>query len=81
MERCFKEWKRVLVPGGKAFVVIGDGIVSKKPVPVGDIFVEIMEDMGMELTDRWIRNLQTTRKSFNQNARINREHLLLLKKR
>lgn len=80
MRMCFKEWQRILVPGGKAFIVIGDGIVSKKPVPVGDTFVEIMEALGLRLTDRWIRNLQTTKKSFNQNGRINKEHLLLFSK-
>ena len=80
MRQCFTEWKRVLVPGGKAFIVIGDGIVSKKPVAVGDMFVEIMKNLGIEPTDRWIRNLQMTRKSFNQNTRINKEHLLLFTK-
>ncbi len=80
MRQCFVEWKRVLVPSGRVFIVIGDGIVSKKPVAVGDMFVEIMKTLGIEYTDRWIRSLQMTRKSFNQNTRINKEHLLLFTK-
>ena len=80
MRQCFVEWKRVLVPSGKIFIVIGDGIVSKRPVAVGDMFIKIMNILGMESTGRWIRNLQMTRKSFNQNARIDKEHLLLFTK-
>ena len=57
MQKCFAEWQRVLTPDGKAFVVIGDGIVNKTPVPVGDKFVEIMEQLGLKTADRWIRTL------------------------
>jgi len=80
MQKCFKEWKRVLIPGGHAFIVIGDGIVSGKPVPVGDKFIELCEDIGLKFSKRWIRSLQKNKKSFNQHARIDKEHLLLLEK-
>jgi site-specific DNA-methyltransferase (cytosine-N4-specific) len=77
MENCFKEWTRVLKPGGKAIVLIGDSIVSGSPVPVGDRFVNIMEKLGFALHTRWIRNIQANRKSFNREARIQKEHVLL----
>lgn len=80
MYKCFREWTRVLVPGGHAFVVIGDGIVGGKPVPVGDTFIGLGEDAGLTFNERWIRSLLKEKKSFNQYARIDKEHLLLFKK-
>ena len=80
MSDCFKEWYRVLKPKAHTLIVIGDGIVSGKPVPVGDRFSEIMTEIGFTLDHRWIRNLKTNSKSFNQSARIKKEHLLLFRK-
>jgi len=80
MEICFQEWYRVLRRKGRALIVIGDGIVSGKPVPVADRFTELMSNIGLALEDRWIRNLKTNSKSFNQSARIQKEHLLLFRK-
>ena len=80
MTDCFREWTRVLKPGAHAFIVIGDAIVGGQAVPVADRFVEICQNLSFALTDRWLRNLQTSKKSFNQRARIKQEHLLLLKK-
>jgi len=80
MFECFEQWAHVLVSGGHAFIVIGDAIVNGKPVPVGDTFISLCEDIGLLFQQRWIRTLQKERKSFNQNARIDREHLLLFKK-
>lgn len=77
MEQCFTEWTRVLKTGGKALIVIGDSIVSGVPVPVGDRFVEIMKSQGFTLDTRWIRTIQANRKSFNRQARIQKEHILL----
>jgi len=81
LRMCMKEWERILEPRGRAFVVIGDSIVSGQFVPVGDTLVKIAKEIGLELESRWIRNLAATRKSFNKDARIKREHLLLFKKR
>lgn len=77
---CMTEWERILQPNGRAFVVIGDSIVSGKFVAVGDTLVKIGKEVGLKLEARWVRNLATTRKSFNKDARIKREHLLLFKK-
>jgi len=74
------EWKRVLKSGRRVLVIIGDAIVNKKFVPVGDKLAELAQEIGFELERRWVRNLDTKRKSFNQKARIKREHLLLFKK-
>ena len=46
MEKCFAEWYRVLHPGGRAFIVIGDAIVNGQPVPVADRFIEILMEIG-----------------------------------
>jgi DNA modification methylase len=77
MNVCFKEWYRILQNEGRVLVVIGDAIVQGNAVPVGDIFVELCEDIGFVCEKRWIRNLNTNKKSFNQRARINEEHLIL----
>ncbi len=79
LRTCMREWKRVLKQGARALVVIGDAIVSKKFVPVGDRLAEIGQEMGLNLERRWVRSLSTTKKSFNQSARIKREHLLLFR--
>ncbi|KAF5072916.1 DNA methylase [anaerobic digester metagenome] len=80
MEQCFGEWSRVLKKNGKALVVIGDAIVSGKPVHVADIFVEIAKKYGLSNPHWWIRKLDVNKKSFNQHARINMEHVLLFEK-
>lgn len=78
MEECFKEWYRVLRKGGRALIVIGDAIVSGKPVSVGDEFIKSAEDIGFDCENRWIRKIEKNRKSFNQKARIDEEHVILL---
>ena len=80
MEACFREWQRVLKPGGKSLIVIGDAIVGGQPIAAADQFIQILEALGLKLTKRWLRNLQTSKKSFNQKARISQEHLLLFQK-
>lgn len=81
MQLCFDEWRRVLKRGGRCLVVIGDAIVSKRPVPVADTYVELAKKSGLRLEDRWIRELQATKRAFNvRNSRITHEHVLLFKK-
>jgi site-specific DNA-methyltransferase (cytosine-N4-specific) len=81
MDICFSEWARVMRPGAKCVLLIGDAIVSKHPVPVADRFVELLEAHGVALQKRWVRELQATRRSFNvKNSRISHEHVLLLEK-
>lgn len=80
MEKCFLEWRRVLKKKGKAIIIIGDSIVSGKPIPVGDAFITINEKIGLELKKRWIRTIKANKKSFNREARIQEEHVLLFEK-
>jgi DNA modification methylase len=81
MDACFAEWGRVLKKGGRCFVVIGDAIVSKHPVFVADEFVDLLKQHGVLLEKRWIRELQSTKRSFNvRNSRITHEHVILFKK-
>lgn len=79
LRRCLIEWDRVLKPGARALVVIGDAIVNKQFVPVGDMLTDLGLNIGFELDQRWVRNIDTSKKSFNRGARIKREHLLLFK--
>lgn len=82
MGECFAEWSRVLKSNGFCFIVIGDSIVSKQPVCVADTFVDQMTGREFVLEDRWIRELQATKRSFNvKNSRISHEHLLLFKRK
>ncbi|MBI1930742.1 site-specific DNA-methyltransferase [Candidatus Poribacteria bacterium] len=82
MGQCFAEWHRVLRPGGRAFLVIGDAIVSGQPVPVADRFVEMLTDIGFQPETHWIRQIPEAKKAFNlRNSRINEEHLLLFQRK
>lgn len=82
MDQCFAEWSRVLKPGGRCLIVIGDSIVSKTPVPVGDTFIDLFIKRGVTLEKRWIRTLHATKRAFNvRNSRISHEHVLLFKKK
>lgn len=78
MALCFSQWEKVLTDSGTIIIVIGDAIVSGKPVPVADIFIQQFEKLGFRAGQRWIRNIDTTRKSFNQKARVNQEHVIAL---
>lgn len=81
MDACFAEWQRVLRPGAKCLVVIGDAIVSKKPVRVADTFIDLMKRRGMSFEKHWIRELHSTSRAFNvRNSRMSHEHLLLFSK-
>jgi len=82
MAKCFAQWHRALRPGGRAFIVIGDAIVSGKPVPVADRFYEMMTHLGFQSENHWIRQIPESKKSFNRrNSRINEEHLLLFQRK
>jgi site-specific DNA-methyltransferase (cytosine-N4-specific) len=82
MDACFGEWARVLKAGARCTVIVGDAIVSKRPVAVADMFVELMGRRGLPLKERVIRQLQATRRSFNvRNSRISQEHVLMFVKR
>ena len=74
------ERTRVLKPVAHTLIVIGDAIVSVQPVPVANRFVENFQRLGFSLANRWLRNLQTSEESFNQQARIKQEHSLLFTK-
>lgn len=80
MQQCFKEWYRVLQDDGRVLIVVGDGIVHKQGIPVGIKFTKIMENLGFVLEANWIRKLDISKKSFSQNARITKEHVLLFQK-
>lgn len=80
MEKCFMEWSRLMKLGAHCLIVVGDSIVSGEPVHVGDRFVEILSRFNLRCEDRWIRNIDVTRKSFNQQGRIKKEHVILFKK-
>lgn len=81
MDACFAEWRRILRLGARCLVVIGDAIVSKKPVPVADTYIELMKRRGMSLEKHWIRELHATSRAFNiRNSRITHEHVLLFRK-
>jgi len=81
MDDCFAEWARVLRNDGRCLILIGDAIVSKRPVHVADRFVDMLEKRGLRLEDRWIRELHSTKRAFNvRNSRISHEHMLLFRK-
>lgn len=46
MQQCFGEMHRVLKPGGRAAIVIGDTDLKKVEIRNTEIFVQTMEDIG-----------------------------------
>jgi hypothetical protein len=81
MDACFAEWQRVLRPGARCLVLIGDAIVSKRAVRVADTFIDMMKGRSVPLEKHWIRELHATSRAFNvRNSRITHEHVLLFRK-
>lgn len=81
MNACFSEWARVLKKGGRCLIVVGDAIVSKQAVHVGDRFIDLLSVKGLIEERRWIRTLHSTKRAFNvKNSRISHEHVLLVVK-
>lgn len=81
MNACFSEWARVLKRGGRCLIVVGDAIVSKQAVHVGDRFIDLLSTNGLKQEKRWIRTLHSTKRAFNvKNSRISHEHVLLVVK-
>jgi DNA modification methylase len=80
MDACFGEWARVLRPGAVAVIVVGDAIVGGEPVAVGDRFTALLAERGLGVERRFLRRLDTGRKSFNQRARIDSEHVLVARR-
>ncbi len=82
MGACISEWTRVLKKGGHCLMVIGDAIVSKQAVCVGDKLVDLLAKEGLVQEKRWIRTLHPTKRAFNiKNSRISHEHVILVRKR
>ena len=80
LEACLVEWARVLKMEGRAFILIGDAIVHGKSVMVADEMIRIAMEVGFVLEWRAIRPVATSRKSFNSGARMDQEHMLLIRK-
>jgi DNA modification methylase len=81
MGACFSEWARVMKKGGRCLIVVGDAIVSKQAVHVGDYFIDQLAAKGLVEEKRWIRTLHSTKRAFNvKNSRISHEHVLLVTK-
>ncbi len=49
MQQCFEEMHRVLKPGGKACIVIGNTELKKVEILNAEVFVEIMLNLGFRV--------------------------------
>lgn len=78
--KCLDTWSVYLKNGGRAFVLIGDAIVHGQPVKVGDRFISLAEERGFSLEWRAIRPIKRSTKSFGVGARMDLEHMILLRK-
>jgi site-specific DNA-methyltransferase (cytosine-N4-specific) len=80
MQACFEELRRVLRSRRYACFVIGDSTIRGEVVDNSRVLEEAACEVGFNLDDRFTRNIDVGRKSFNPViGKIKQEHILLFR--
>lgn len=79
---CFSQMNRVLRPGGQAFVVIGDSVISKQMVNVDEAISAFAGETGFRISDINSSDLAHKTSGFNPAfaKKGKKEHLIHLEK-
>lgn len=79
---CFSQMNRVLRPGGRAFVVIGDSVISKQMVNVDEAISAFAAETGFRVSDIFSTDLAHKSSGFNPAfaKKGKKEHLIHLEK-
>lgn len=81
MEEILREVQRVLRPGSRAVVVIGDSVIGGRKIDNGDLIADVGQTAGFSTEFAGIREIATGKSSFNRaHSRGRRtEHILVLR--
>lgn len=72
----------VLILGGYAAFVVGRSIIHGKNIDNADLIVEAAQNLGFDIVERFNRNMNSNRKSFNLSyAKIKEETIVVLRKK
>lgn len=74
--RILAEAKRLLRPGGRIAVVVGDGRIDRVRVPVGTITEEYGADLGLRLVERAVHKLNN-QTGWTLSRRMTGQHVLV----
>jgi site-specific DNA-methyltransferase (cytosine-N4-specific) len=82
LKQCFVELRRVLKPGGLAFIVIGDSVIKKNLIQMDEVIAGFVAEIGFLYCDVISANLSEHSRMFNPSfmQKGKKEHLILLKK-
>ncbi len=81
MKLALSEISRVLVPGGRAIIVIGNGCFPHRVIESDIILAGIAEDLGMNVLDIWIANQRVCTYERVKKVGLMRESVLVLEKK
>lgn len=81
MEEILREVQRVLRPGSRAVVVIGDSVIGGREIDNGALIADVGQTVGFSTEFAGIREIATGKSSFNRaHSRGRRtEHILVLR--
>jgi len=81
MERCFRLFEQVAVPGAKTCVVVGRSIIQGREIDNAEIIREAARPNGFVTLGTVARAIPTTRKAFNpRHGRIEKEEIVVLQR-
>ncbi len=78
--KSLKEMHRVLNEGGKAYIIIGDGVSGSKVIDVLKITRELAEDVGFTAEHLYVGNERTATTPTRRKIGVLREGMLVFKK-
>jgi site-specific DNA-methyltransferase (cytosine-N4-specific) len=80
LAESFSGVRRLMRPGARCCVVIGDGIVGGREIPTHKTLVETLMKTKFDFEAGVVRKVDTQSKYFRQGARIQHEYILVLRK-
>ena len=67
MLKCLHEFHRVVVPGGKCCLVVGDSVLKGELIKMDEVYVRLLSESNFKLLDIFTYNQRKYSKAFTQN--------------